>query len=73
MKVLSNEAAELTSWLSGMSDDTLQRGIIAQRRIISSLRASQGARALANELLTALHREAGQRVAKIYQLRSLNS
>jgi hypothetical protein len=68
----SQTTACIISWLSDISDAQLQKAIIIQRRILSS-RASRVRRAMANELLTALHREAGQRIAKLYRLRSLNS
>jgi hypothetical protein len=75
MNILSptETTATLISWLNDLSDASISKAIIAQRRILSSKRSSQDNRVLANELLTALHREAGQRVAKLYQLRSLNS
>jgi hypothetical protein len=69
----TDTTATLISWLSDLPDASISKAIIAQRRILSSKRTSQHNRALATELLTALHREAGQRVAKLYQLRSLNS
>lgn len=75
MKLLTQAetTATLISWLADISDDQLQKSIIAQRRTLSSRRASQDARSMVNELLTALHREAGRRVARIFHLRSLNS
>jgi hypothetical protein len=75
MNVLSptETTAVLINWLSSLTDAHIQKYIIAQRRILSSKRMPKERRALANELLTALHREAGQRVAKTFHLRSLNS
>ncbi len=75
MRILSQAetTATLISWLADITDAQIQAGIIAQRRTLSSRRASQDARNLANELLTALHREAGRRVAHTFKLRSLNS
>ena len=62
----------ITDLLAGFTDKQLQDAINANRAILATKRTPADRRALAREVLTACHAEAGRRVAKIFNQRSLH-
>ena len=62
----------ITELLAGFTDKQLQDAININRAIVQAKRVSVDRRALAREVLTACHAEAGRRVAKIFNQRSLH-